>query len=187
MPAEFQRWTAVDAEGRSRYERQSAIVRNVLATPTHALEQLLEGMRSAGESCLYLSGSRLDNDFAFGSHDLGLALTVLPEDGAKAAVPGYHPGGTEIYVVIQGSVVLEVLTDGALEVRACEQHGIAALPPGQCHRVRRSAIRAASLVVKTDLGHEPAVVRCAHCSYYPDSGQCPLHQSWAQEDAAQRA
>lgn len=182
MPSDFQRWTAVNAAGQSRYDLQSRIIGEVLATPNRALDRLLERMRSSGESCLYLSGSRLDNDFAFGSLDLGLAISVLPEDGAKAAVPAYHPGGTELYVVIQGTLVLETLVDGALDVQTCDQHAVATIPAGQCHRVRRSPTQAASLVVKTALRHEPAVVRCADCTYYPDREHCPLRRSWVSED-----
>jgi len=169
MPSDFQRWTAVNAAGQSRYDLQSRIIGEVLATPNRALDRLLERMRSSGESCLYLSGSRLDNDFAFGSLDLGLAISVLPEDGAKAAVPAYHPGGTELYV------------------QTCDQHAVATIPAGQCHRVRRSPTQAASLVVKTALRHEPAVVRCADCTYYPDREHCPLRRSWVSEDPRARA
>jgi mannose-6-phosphate isomerase-like protein (cupin superfamily) len=178
----FVRWTAVNADGEMRYEVQTRLVGDVLAAPAPELQQLLASMRSAAEPCLYLAGSRLDNGFAFGSRDIGLAISVLPEDGLKAATPAYHPGSTELYVLIEGELVLESLEDGAVRQRACRQHEIAIVPPGQCHRIRRqSGKQAASLIVKTNLAFQPAVVRCPDCLHYRTPEQCPLHISWAQE------
>jgi hypothetical protein len=181
MPGEYPCWTARNDRGESRFEVQGAVLREVLAAPTPTLADLFGLMRARGEPCVYLCGTRRDHAYALGSDDLGVALSVLPEDGAKAAEPGYHPGGTEVYVVIEGTVVLEVLADGVLERRECPPHGVLAIPPGRCHRVPRSDRRAASLVVKTGIRHEPAVVRCAQCTYYADPRDCTLHRSWADE------
>ena len=184
MSVEFERWIALTPLGESRFERQTEIIRAALATPGQALDRLLALMRSGGESCIYLAGTRLDSAFGFGSTDLGLALSVLPEDGAKAAVPAYHPGSTELYVVISGNLMFEHLASGTLRVQPCRQHEVMVFPPGRCHRVRlQPEARAASLIVKTNLAYEPAVVRCADCSYYPAPGTCPLHASWSQETA----
>ena len=179
----FGRWTAVNADGEMRYEVQTRLIGDVLAAPGQALRQLLASMRSAAEPCLYLAGSRLDNGFAFGSQDIGLAISVLPEDGLKASTPAYHPGSTEIYVLIEGELVLESLEDGVVRQRTCRQHEIAVVPPGQCHRVRRQpGKQAASLIVKTNLAFQPAAVRCADCLYFRTPAQCPLHLSWAREN-----
>jgi mannose-6-phosphate isomerase-like protein (cupin superfamily) len=184
MPDRFQRWDAVDASGEDRYAVQTRLIREVLAAPARALDELLALMRTSGESCVYLAGTRLDNDFGLGSRDLGLALSVLPEDGPKAAVPAYHPGSTEVYVVIEGALVLEYLEDGQVRSRRCRQHEVAVIPPGRCHRVRRQpGERAASLIVKTALDQAPAVVRCAACTYYPENTDCPLHTAWMAEGA----
>ena len=95
-------------------------------------------MRKTGEAALYLIGSRLDHDHCLGSADVGVLLSVLPEDAVKAAVPGYHPGSTEIYVTFQGSLQIEWLTEqrqvDSATVNANELH---ILQPGVCHRVRR--------------------------------------------------
>ena len=182
MSAEFLRWTAVNDDGEMRYEVQTRLIRDALAAPDQGLRQLLAAMRAAGESCLYLAGGRLDNAFAFGSTDLGLAISVLPEDGPKAATPAYHPGSTEIYVLIEGELVLESLDDGIVRSRVCRQYEIAVIPPGQCHRVRRQPeTQTASLIVKTNLAFEPAAVRCSDCHYYRVPEQCALHSSWSQE------
>jgi len=185
MPDGFQRWDAVNARGEDRYQLQSRLIRETLASPTRGLDLLLAGMRTSGESCVYLCGSRIDNDFGFGSADLGLALSVLPEDGSKAAVPGYHPGGTEVYVVIEGELVLEWLEDGVVRSRPCRQHEVTLIPAGHCHRVRHSPdARAASLIVKTGLDRAPAVVRCTECPRYRAPADCPLHAAWATEGLA---
>jgi hypothetical protein len=182
MPEGFQRWDAVTARGEDRYAVQSQLIREVLALPTRELNELLARMRASGESCVYLCGSRLDNDFGFGSADLGLALSVLPEDGPKAAVPAYHPGSTELYVTIKGELVLEWLESGVVRSRPCSQHEVAIISPGQCHRVRhRPDAEAASLIVKTGLDQIPAVVRCAECKRYRAPTDCPLHAAWVAE------
>lgn len=184
MPDDYPRWGARNDRGESRFVVQGDVLREALAAPTPTLAGLLGLMRARGEPCLYLCGTRLDHAFALGSDDLGVALSVLPEDGAKAAEPGYHPGGTEVYAVIEGAVVLELLTDGVVERRECAAHGVVAIPPGRCHRVPRSDRRAASLIVKTALRHEPAVVRCGQCGYFAEPGDCPLHRRWADEATA---
>ncbi|PEN13182.1 hypothetical protein CRI94_11095 [Longibacter salinarum] len=166
-----------------RYETQSELIREALASDGHGLDVLLEGMRASGESAVYLCGSRVDNDFCFGSEDVGVLLSVLPEDNPKAAVPGYHPGSTEVYVTFQGQLTMEYLDDGALQTREVKQYETAVLPPGQCHRIRPEVgRRAASLVVKTNLSHEPGVVRCDDCGYFSDPTDCPLHRSWQADD-----
>jgi mannose-6-phosphate isomerase-like protein (cupin superfamily) len=174
----MQKWTEEE-----RYEKQSELIRKALVSEGHALDTLLEGMRESGESAVYLCGSRLDHDFCFGSEDVGVLLSVLPEDSAKAAVPGCHPGSTEAYVTFQGHLTIEYLDHGRLETRDVEQYETVVLPPGQCHRIQPNlGRRAASIVVKTNLSHEPGVVRCAECGYFSDPADCSLHRSWKADD-----
>jgi mannose-6-phosphate isomerase-like protein (cupin superfamily) len=106
-------------------------------------------------------------------------LSLLPEDGRKAAEPGYHPGSTEVYVTFQGSLVMECLVDGDVRDTTVVTNDVLILPPGQCHRVRHDRHgRAASLIVKTNLGARPRVVRCDDCTYYRDKNDCSLHERW---------
>lgn len=185
MTDTFKQWAAVGEDGTSRYQRQSEIIKEALAQPGHGLDRLLELMRSCDESALYLSGTRLDSNYAFGSGDLGTALSVLPEDGAKAAIPGYHPASTEIYIVFQGSLTIETLVDGALQTTPLKQYGVCVIPPGRCHRVAQDRHeKAASLIVKTNPRQKPGVVRCAECTYYPQVEGCPLHRRWAEDSQA---
>lgn len=182
MAEDFKQWDAHDEDGTLRYERQSAIIKEVLAQPGHSLERLLELMRSSDEGALYLCGTRLDSDYAFGSGDLGTAISVLPEDGPKAAIPGYHPASTEIYIVFQGSLVIESLAEGALETTPLDQYEVCVIPPGRCHRVRHNRHKkAASFIVKTNTQQKPGVVRCEECAYYPQADECPLHRRWLEE------
>lgn len=69
-------------------------------------------MRTKGESAIYLCGTCLDNDYGFGSNDIGTAISALPEDGDKAAEPCFHPGSTEVYIIFQGSLCIETLNNG---------------------------------------------------------------------------
>jgi len=158
-----------------RYASQSESVKKALDSEEHSLNELLDLMREKGEAALYLAGSRLDNDFGFGSQDIGWLLTVMPEDGEKASVPGYHPGSTEVFVTFQGELTVECLEDGEVVEKPLSRGEVLVLPPGQCHRVQPDPEKvAASLVVKTNLEAKPSVVRCADCTYYQDPADCPL-------------
>jgi hypothetical protein len=157
---------------------QSALVKSAFADPDHSLERLLHLMEAHGQGALYLSGSRLDHDFCLGSDELGALLFVLPADGDKAGVPGYHPGSTEIYTTFRGQLTMACLdVDRRLvESRVSTQNEIVVLPAGQCHRVRHAATtHAASFIVKTGLAHRPGVVRCDSCAYFADPADCALH------------
>jgi mannose-6-phosphate isomerase-like protein (cupin superfamily) len=165
-----------------KYAAQTDIVKQALATPEHSLNELLALMRRTGQAAVYLCGSRLDNDYCFGSEDVGMLLSVLPEDARKAAEPGYHPGSTEVYVTFQGSLVMECLENGRVEERPVDENNALVLPAGQCHRVRYDGQhKAASLIIKTNLRHQPGVVRCDNCTYYRDKTACPVFQSWNAE------
>ena len=165
-----------------RYATQSRIVQQALAAPDHALDELLRLMRATGQASVYFAGTRLDHDHCFGSSEVGLLFSVLPEDATKAAEPGYHPGGTEVYTTFQGSLMMECLEQGQVTQKSLPQHAVPVIPPGQCHRVRRPAeTRAASLIVKTNPGFQPGVIRCDHCTYYPAKTACPLFQRWTAE------
>lgn len=165
-----------------KYAAQSDLVRQALATPEHSLNELLALMRRHGQAAVYLSGSRLDNDYCFGSEDVGMLLSVLPEDATKAAEPGYHPGSTEVYLTFQGNLVMECLENGHVQEKSVDDNAVLVVSPGQCHRVRHDGQRqAASLIVKTNLRHHPSVVRCDTCTYYPDRTTCPLFQRWTVE------
>ena len=163
------------------YAKQSEIVKQALATPDHSMDALLQLMRQTGEAAVYLSGTRLDNDFCFGSRDVGVLLSVLPQD-AHAFTPGYHPGSAEVYITFQGSLVMECLEDGTVRDKTVGANRALVLPPGQCHRVCYEAQgEAASVIVKTNLSATPSVVRCDDCTYYPDKTTCPLYQRWAEK------
>ena len=175
----FKKWDNEDA-----YRIQTQVLNEALDTEDHALDVLIRRMREEGPiaSAIYLAGGRIDNDHCFGSKDLGMLVSVLPEDGAKAAKPGYHPGSTEVYVIFQGSLVLESIQQNELHADALGQYEVRVIPPGQCHRVRHEPNReAASFIVKTNLHHKPGVVRCEDCSYYENKTDCSLWRSWKQE------
>ena len=170
------------ADAQAHYDAQTNIINEALETPNHGLNRLLDLMRERGEAAVYLCGTRLDSGSCFGSNDLGTAISVLPEDGDKASGPGYHPGSTEVYVVFQGSLVMEFLDHGHLLARNAGQFDVIVIPPGQCHRVRNELERqAASFIVKTNPHHRPGVVRCDDCTYYSHREGCPVRTSWLAE------
>ena len=173
---QIKKWDRAD-----KYDGQSEIVKRALATPDHSIDELLRLMRQTGQASVYLSGTRLDHDFCFGSTDLGILLSVLPQD-AHAFTPGYHPGSSEVYITFQGSLVMECLENGKVCDKTVGAKEALIIPRGQCHRVRFDVQReAASLIVKTGLSAKPSVVRCDDCTYYQDRTACPLFQSWSAE------
>jgi mannose-6-phosphate isomerase-like protein (cupin superfamily) len=166
------------------YAGQTGIVKQALESPDHSLNSLLAMMRSSGQAAVYFSGTRLDHDHCFGSEDAGLLLSVLPEDGEKAAKPGYHPGSTEVYVTFQGSLIVEYLENRKVNEIEVGPAPALILPPGQCHRVRQNGHQAASVIIKTNLKHRPGVVRCNACEYFSDPEECALYQRWISEKPA---
>jgi len=169
------------------YLAQSEIVQRSLATEDHSLDNLLDQMRKTQQHAVYLSGTRLDSIYCFGSLDVGVLFSVLPED-KHAPDPGYHPGSTEVYVTFQGSLVMECLENNCVVEKKVSSNDVLVLPAGQCHRVRYDPEgQAASLIVKSNLRHEPDVLRCTdkdgkhQCGKYPDLTQCPLHERWISE------
>ena len=177
----FSKWDKKRPDGRKHYDVQSEIVRKALEE--NSLDKLMELMRKDGEeSSIYLSGTRIDNGSCFGSDDLGIVISVLPQDGKKASVPGYHPGSTEIYILIQGDFVFEFLSNGTVKKENLYQYYVRIIPPGECHRVRLNKnCTASSLIIKTNLKHKPGVVRCDECGYYRNAEFCPLNRSWKEE------
>jgi mannose-6-phosphate isomerase-like protein (cupin superfamily) len=146
------------------------------------LNAVLDLMRKTEQGTVYLSGTRLDNDFCFGSREIGILLTVMPEASRKASIPGYHPHSTETYVVFQGRLVMECLEDGNVQSYTGAGDEILIIPRGRCHRARTQvSTSSATLVVKTNLSDKPTVVRCDSCTYFSDVGNCPLHQRWKAE------
>jgi hypothetical protein len=175
---DFTRW-----DDEARYQIQTDLIRAALGTEGHELDALLAGMEaSENEGAVYLCGTRVDNEYCFGSEDLGLLISKYPKGGAKAGVPGYHPGSTETWVILQGRLTLGWLDEGGLRSRTCSRSDVVVLPPGVCHRALDASSRvAAALIVKTNLRHKPGVARCQACTYYPAPAECPLRESWLQE------
>lgn len=167
----------------ARYRAQTDLIRAALSTDGHELDALLAGMEaSKNEGTIYLCGRRLDNEYCFGSDDLGLLISKLPKGGAKAGVPGYHPRSTETWVILQGALTLGSLDEGVLRRRSYRRSDVAVIPPGRCHRVLDAyGQEAAALIVKTNLRHEPEVVRCRECTHFGLPAECPVRAGWLEE------
>jgi len=181
---EFKKLDKKTEDGKFYYDIQTEIVQEALNSQGHCLDELVRLMRKRCDlaSVIYFCGTRLDSDFCFGSSDLAFAISALPQDARKAAKPGYHPKSTEVYIIFQGSLIIELLDQGTIREEALNQYGVLLIAPGQCHRVRIEPKReAASFIVKTNPHHEPEVVRCESCTYYVDVEICPLRRSWAQD------
>ena len=180
------RWTDRRRDGRLHFDVQTEMLGTLFSRgEMPALSELISLMRHHGEASIYFSGRRQDHRYCLSSDELGLALSVLPEDACKAAEPGFHPGSTEVYCVIEGALSIDTLHRGGAVVNKSLTRGeILVIPPGRCHRVKRAGESdAASLIVKTNLWAEPPVVRCDNCSYYATPSGCSLHQSWQAEQS----
>ena len=179
----FARWSKKDGNGRFKFDKQTDLVNQALSHAGQPLNELLRLMHQESEGSLYLAGKRLDSSYCFGSKELGLVISSLPDDGKKAAEPGYHPGSTEVYIVFQGELVIELLNGDKVDRLTCHQFDVHVIQPGTCHRVRFDPKRAAaSLIVKTNLKFEPEVIRCRSCTYFDRPEICQLHQSWLLEN-----
>ena len=151
-----------------------------------SLDKLISLMKKENEAALYLCGKLLDDTRPHGcylvSDDLGFLFSTLPEDGTKAAKPGYHPGSTEIYVIFNGSLVIESLENGDFKEENLEKYYVKTIPPRVCHRVRKQpGKQAASFIIKTNLKYEPDVVRCDECTLH-QVDTCPLYTNWVNEE-----
>jgi hypothetical protein len=180
MKTQITKW-----KNEQKYQTQTEIVDQALNSSDHLIDTLLNLMRQTDQPAVYLSGTRLDSDHCFGSLDVGVLFSVLPED-KHAPTPGYHPGSTEVYVTFQGSLVMECIEDGEVVDKTSSANDVLILPAGQCHRVRPDLnLRAASVIVKTNLRHEPDVLRCKdesgkeQCTQYDDVTTCPLYKRWS--------
>jgi hypothetical protein len=164
------------------YASQTGIIRQALDRPDHALNAVLDLMRERQRGTIYLSGTRLDNDFCFGSTDIGILLSVMPEGSRKSSTPGYHPHSTEFYVVFQGQLIIECLENGDVQSYTVAGDEILTIHRGKCHRARAEPPTfSSSLIIKTNLGDKPGVIRCDSCTYFSDVGACPLRQRWKAE------
>ena len=83
---------------------------------------------------------------------------------------------------------MECPEEGSVVDKEVSSNDVLVLPLGQCHRVRYNLDdEAASLIEKTNLRHEPDVLRCTdkdgnhQCEKYQDVTACPLHQRWISE------
>jgi hypothetical protein len=182
MKTKITKWDKTDS-----YLGQSEVIQRALATEDHSLDDLLNRMRDTRQHAVYLAGTRLDSTYCFGSLDVGILFSVLPED-KHAPDPGYHPGSTEVYLTFQGSLVMQCLENGKVVEKTVSSNDVLVLPPRQCHRVRYDPEgRAASVIVKTNLRFEPDVLRCKdkngshQCTKYSDVTTCPLYQRWISE------
>jgi len=163
-------------------DTQSRVLKEALGTANHSLDGLIALMREQGETEVHLCGPRLEGGLCLESNELGAAISVLPQDGEKASEPGFHPASTEVYIIFQGSLVVEFLKSGHLCTQNCRQFDVVVIPSGRCHRVRIEPEKeAAFLIVRTNLQYEPGVLRCDKCFYYGNPRRCPVHESWLRE------
>jgi len=177
----FFKWDKERSDGKKHYDVQSELIKKALEK--NNLEELLKLMREDGEeSAIYLCGTRIDNVFCFGSNDIGIVISVLPQDGQKASVPSHHPASTEVYIIIQGELTFESILNNVFKQENIYQNSIRVIPPGECHRIRKNEnCNASSLIIKTNLKHKPGVVRCDKCEYYKNPADCLLNINWKEE------
>jgi hypothetical protein len=146
-----------------KYLTESEIIKRALATKGHKFDSLIENMKKEKIGCLYLSGTRTDNDFCFGSDKLGFAISILPEDWEKSSVQGIHPESNEINLVIGGKVTFGQILNGQTIEKTLEAGQHIEHRKGTCHWVKSFEGDSIIIILKTYLNKEPKVIRCAMC------------------------
>jgi mannose-6-phosphate isomerase-like protein (cupin superfamily) len=154
-----------DKRGRSQaYIEREALLRTMFREADCgpvALARLLALMRERHQSSLYFAGAEGDHPFFLQNDRIGLGLSVLPEDAAKAGLQKRHPHQDELIFVLDGALCLRIEKQGATVERVLRQGEVAWIRKGQCHCIEPLPDRkGAFLFVKTHPDREPRSESC---------------------------
>ena len=113
-------------------------------------------------SSLYFAGAGGDHPYFLRNDRVAMGLAVLPEDADKAGLRKRHPHQTEVIVVLDGTLRLEVAKNSGPPVR-CDlaQGAVYVIEPGECHRITPvEGQDAVFLFIKTKPAQEPRAEDC---------------------------
>ena len=103
--------------------------------PAVALGDLIAVMKEQSGS-LYFAGAEGDHPFFLRNDRMAMGLAVLPEDAETASLRKRHPHQTEVIVVLDGVLRLEVAKNSGEQVQRDLAQGDAyVIEPGECHRI----------------------------------------------------
>lgn len=112
-------------------------------------------------SSLYFAGGILDHPFMLQNDSIAIGLSVLPEDAEKAGLSKKHPHQEEVIIVLNGSILLEVMELGQHQKIVLNSGDLHVIKKGQCHRIFPIDNKdAAFLFVKTNPSLEPRGEDC---------------------------
>ncbi len=113
-------------------------------------------------SSLYFAGAEGDHSFFLQNDRMAMGLVVLPEDAEKAGLRKRHPHQTEVIVVLDGTLRLEIAKNSGQHLQLdLVQGDVHVIEPGECHRITPVAGQdAAFLFVKTNPAQEPRGEEC---------------------------
>ena len=113
-------------------------------------------------SSLYFAGAEGDHPYFLRNDRVAMGLAVLPEDADKAGLRKRHPHQTEVIVVLDGTLRLEVTKNSGQPVQCVLAQGdVYVIEPGECHRILPvEGQDAAFLFIKTNPAQEPRGEDC---------------------------
>ena len=113
-------------------------------------------------SSLYFAGAEGDHPFFLRNDRMAMGLAVLPEEASKAGLRKRHPHQTEVIVVLDGTLRLEIAKNNGQHLHLdLAQGDVHVIEPGECHRITPvEGQDAAYLFVKTNPAQEPRGEAC---------------------------
>ena len=112
-------------------------------------------------SSLYFAGSIGDHPYFIKNDKIAIGLSVLPEDSKKAGKIKLHPEQTEIIIVIDGSILLEVEEKEVIVKKVLTSGDYFTIDKNTCHKI--SAVDnqdSAFVFIKTNPNVEPNSLEC---------------------------
>jgi len=130
------------------------------------LQSLLGTMRERSRqdsrlSSLYFCGADRDHPYFLHTDSLAAGFSVLPEDVWKSSVAKRHPHQSEVILVLEGELDLELLEEGGWHTTRLKSGEVKVILPGICHRIfSGNEDPAAFLFVKTHPARKPREEDC---------------------------
>jgi quercetin dioxygenase-like cupin family protein len=112
-------------------------------------------------SSLYFAGAESDHPYFLRTDKVALGIAVLPEDAPKAGRWRRHPHQTELLIVLEGELMVELRDTGVVTRHPGVAGTVFTIPPGTCHRILAvEGTPAAYLFAKTNPVAEPRAQEC---------------------------
>jgi quercetin dioxygenase-like cupin family protein len=128
-------------------------------------------------SSIYFAGHFGDHPYFILNDAFAIGIAVLPEDEAKSSKIKRHPHQNEIIVVIEGSILLDVETNGVMNRKHLKTGDYWVLEIDQCHRILSDKKQdAVYLFLKTHPCDEPLSIDCKEGENSPATNELAAEQ-----------